>query len=972
MSTDSGTRTIKIDLDFSDNNRDIEVSDLVQKHCFESLEKQVQADLTGTAKAWPNKRGSNNVSNGGQEKYPPGSGLVYFIDGTRGAGKSTFLRTAYQTALALNKDKADDKTNCLAKLAYIDPSRIENNEIILLSVLKALKEKVECKSGCQGDESKRKDFRTAFKKLAGGLSLFSDGHHQLKQLDPELFLDLGLDQAGHSIDLRKHLHVLFDLACQMLNVDALLLAFDDADTNAKHAHKVLECIRCYLDTPRLVILVTGDMELYSQQVRHQFYTDLGHGKHDQGVERTAQRIRMVDHLEDQYLLKLFPIRRRLQLRPLWNLLEKPDKVDNVKIKYALTCATWQKNKIESNQTIQLNERDPKKVLNELIRRGLRIKVDRDVALYREFLLKQPLRSVLQVLSRCAPYLSADDSTGDLCNEWRGDLSEALRESLRAMALGSLYKFGVDVDAIASSELPDLIGAVFELAIRDGDMDTAAYLRPQPSDQDLKNCFVALSADVAGICAKNPATLIQYLLAGPGSVALFGQARLRMNEKNSDFEKQRKFQQYMGLSRNEDALNWARHATSILISPYVGNNKTPMVRFGVIGLHKEKPDGELLKDVNSFKTVKTALDGIIKDGLQLPVFALSLVDISGTSNRTYASIFNILGLMGRLLRLEPKNDIYDVSSVLPKPHPALSISTPEWEGGRTTSSENEDEEWNEGMQFKESTVNPNLSNLIISTQKWLVNAEQIQKNLNPSAIFLGKIWTRLYFSLEKVSDSQRGKFCSASLMEIFALCVINAFYVEETDHHLTNNALSTLMDEKLDRTNPLTSTETLIRKLNNISERHEQLPLTYLIATCPLIIGLLYPDKETKNSVNKLLSNKIRQKDNNIKNDEQKNKDLANLDTSANDIYFCDDNSWNYIEKIFIHGVTWAKKEKEPVSVTKSAIKKLPVQRLMGEDKTVLVGPRKTTVKRIKKPATPSDQANSQPSEVESKKNEGLQ
>ncbi len=204
-----------------------------------------------------------------------------------------------------------------------------------------------------------------------------------------------------------------------------------------------------------------------------------------------------------------------------------------------------------------------------------------------------------------------------------DLSEALSESLRALALGSLYKFGVDVDAIAAEELPALTRAVFDLAIRDGDFDTAAYLRPQPSDADLKNSFAALSADVTRLCVGKPAATIDYMLAAPGSVALFGQV-LRRKGKDLKNEEDRQtlrkqFEQYMGIGRKEDALNWARHAVSILTAPYGANPTTPVVYTGVIGLNKRKPG----KGDPEYITA----DSILKNCSQLPAFALSLVDVS---------------------------------------------------------------------------------------------------------------------------------------------------------------------------------------------------------------------------------------------------------------------------------------------------------------------------------------------------------
>ena len=847
MTSASSNETILINLDISDSNGHIDSGHLIQRHCYDSLEKQINADL-----AELDKRTS--------VEYPYGSGLVYFIDGTRGAGKSTFLHSTY-TSLSENKASECKDKKRIKKLAYIDPSRIEHSEIILLSVLKALAQQIDIalqQSSTLRNEGSAKQYRDAFKKLAGGLSLFAEDHDQLKDLDPELFLDWGLARAGDSSDLRNHLHHLFDIACELLNAKALILAFDDADTNAKHAGNVLECIRKYLDTPKLVILVTGDLELYSLMVRDHFYSNLGNTKHEQGKERNEQRTQMVDHLEDQYLLKLFPIRRRVQLRPLWNLLERPPMLDGKIIHYQFACDEW-KNK----------PRNPTTVLEELIRRGLRIKNSRDIALYREFLLKQPLRSILQVLSRCAKFLVQSDEDIEN-NTWNQVLAEALSESLHAMALGSLYKFGVDVDAIAARELPALIEAVFELTVRDGDMDTGAYLRPQPSDSNLKNCFAALSADVAGLCAVKPDTLIQYLLSGPGSVSLYGQVLRRKPKIINSEDMHKQFKQYMGVGRKENALNWSRHATPIFVAPYVAGSKSALVRFGVIGLHKRKPKNKIFDEAKSYTTIHSAIIASIASDKRLPVFALSLVDVSGTSNRTYASIYNILGLIERLLSLELSNKKVsnDILSILANSYPPLSISCPEWEGESSIFDENEDtktvgvkesgekdenEEGGEDVDAEPGNITDDseLSALKETIENWLKKTEVLRNKINPSAVLIGKIWTRLYFSLEKVSDDRRGKICAASLMELFALCVINAFFVEESDHHLSSGERTALPSRTLDRTNPLSSPDRFVAKLEQIAANHEKLPLTYLIATCPLILGLLRPSDMTESVISML-------------------------------------------------------------------------------------------------------------------------
>lgn len=850
-----------IDLNHSDTNAKFEVSELVQHKSYIKLEQKIEADLANAKKILKLRKISS-----AEDDYPYGSGLVYFVDGTRGAGKSTFLQSAFH-ALGNEKSKLS-----VSPLAYIDPSRIERSEIILLSILKALKGCVTRTEVCSGLDGERiiMRFREQFKKLAGGLSLFSSNHDQLQDLDPELFFEWGLERAGYSTDLRRNFHTLLDLSCNALGVDSLIIAFDDADTHSQHARSVLECIRKYLDTPRLVVLVTGDIELYSLMVRDHFYDSLGDAKHGQVKERVDQRHKMIDHLEDQYLLKLFPMQRRLQLRPLWNLLQGGED------QFCLSHSNW-------SRTLTPNE-----LVSSLIRRGLRIKNPRDLDLYRDFLLKQPLRSVLQVLSRCAPEFDPNGS-----DKWNSELSEALSESLRALALGSLYKFGVDVDAIAAQELPALSKAVFDLAIRDGDFDTAAYLRPQPIDADLKNCFAALSADVTRLCAEKPATLIDYMLAAPGSVALFGQVLrrkakdLRTEEDRQNLRKQ--FEQYMGIGRKEDALNWARHAVTILTAPYGASPTTPVVYSGVIGLNKRKPG---VGDPDYITA-----DSVLKGCSELPVFALSLVDVSGSSSRTYASIYNIVGLMARLLSLEPKEGKYDVISVLPKPYPPLTVSLPQWE--TDNADEGKDEEASDPVEDAKK-----LTQLINMVEQWLGSTYSLRKRLNPSAVLIGKIWTRLYFSLEKVCGDNRPDIAkkaigAGNLMELFALCVINSFYVEERDYHLGEMADYALDESDTDRANPLKSAKFFIKKLKWAETAYENLPLTYLVATCPLIMGLLEPSVEARKLAATLISGHPE-----MKTTEGHSNVEGESPGEAVDKLLCDKEVWSKLNKTYILGMKW--------------------------------------------------------------------
>lgn len=258
-----GAETIIIDLETVHAQAELKEEELIQKHVYVTLKNRIAKRLEWVKKNTKDEKGHQRRS------VPSGSGWVSFIDGTRGAGKSTFMHT---TLRLISENKTE--FNELAVVGCIDPSRIESNELLLLTLLHALKEKVEGvltrPPRSENGHEDRKQWEKAFHKVAGGLVMFQPDHHPLRELDEDLFLDIGIEKAGHSVKLRDHLAQLFEVACKLLNKEALLFSFDDADTNSKHAIVLLELIRNYLDTPRALVLLTGDLELYSLLVRQNF------------------------------------------------------------------------------------------------------------------------------------------------------------------------------------------------------------------------------------------------------------------------------------------------------------------------------------------------------------------------------------------------------------------------------------------------------------------------------------------------------------------------------------------------------------------------------------------------------------------------------------------------------------------------------------------------------------------------------
>ncbi|MCU1048440.1 hypothetical protein EN794_005320 [Mesorhizobium sp. M00.F.Ca.ET.151.01.1.1] len=799
---------VLIKLERGDRSQNFRDHELIQRSRYVDLRRQVIEHIEDLEK----------YGKGSPAEYRTGSGWTHFIDGTRGAGKSTFL-----SSLRLSFENDNDIQGNVAFFALIDPSRIERCEIILLLILQQLRKTVEKKlksRNCLQDDQQGERWRNAFRSVAGGLSLFAKDYHPLDELDPELFFDWGLERAKDGANLRSELHTLFATACSILGVKALMLAFDDADTDSTQAINILECIRKYLDAPLVMVIVTGDLELYSLLVRQHFSTTVT-GERKAALElqrspetrdRSSQYLRMIDHLEEQYLLKLFPIRRRMQLQPLWNVIEREECLVSIQ--------NWDPDKPSARD-----------VVRAIVKHGMRVKTVSDVEIYTEFLLKQPLRSVLQMMAYCAPHIHLKDlRTESQATARRNEgLTDALGRSMRALALSSLYKLSVDTDAIAAGELSALTQAVFELSLLDGDVDTAPYLRPQSAAMDIRASFAALSADVPRICAGKPGAALRYMLRGPGSVTLFsvatGYARTDRNEE----ENANKFRSYMGIGRKEDALDWARRATAIIALPFSVNPKSSVVIPGVIGINRRSPNGSGMHTARA--ATRKALEG--RNAKGLPSFALSIVDVrSASGTRTYASIFTLLGLVEKLLSASAEDE---AETIFRRAYPELTISAPDWSRQGAAGDVVDAEPQDEGNSDADAE---SANALWTSIREWLGDVEDLKQSIAPSAIFLGKVWSRLFSSLQKASDELRTNSSFASAMEMFALCLINAVLVEENEHHLGSSDYASNSTLPISRINPRTSADTFVKKIEKMRLDRQAVPLTAIIATCPLILGTL--------------------------------------------------------------------------------------------------------------------------------------
>jgi len=764
--------------------------EIIQVHALERLSMKVNRALH-LAKESPSTRVSN----------------VFFIDGTRGAGKTTFLKIAAKKLTRKDLNTPVFEKSSLAHLIEIDPSLIETGEHVFFTILFALRDIVIRFLDDKPELKKEKyeDWRRSLQRIAKGSNVLA--HRTVTEFaDDYLNLNEGLDRARSGLNLETEFHELINDAAEIVGAEAFLITFDDVDTEFKEGWRILELIRRYLQTSRLIVLITGDLQLYTHLVRSRQFENFGQILHVQDSARIHERSQLVDHLEQQYLLKLFPLPNRIELLPLSRLVYASSNNDEKsKTKYFVRY-------LSSSNRSRTHCVSLEDMTLDVVKQGFSVVDSRNAKMYQEYLLSLPVRAVVQILR---VYCEADRGS---------EKAEVISRSLRGTLLGSLYQAGVDVDALTYHNQSKLIEAVFDVVRKDGEFDTGSYLRPQPSNETLRNAFVSLAAEVASQCYGKPDRAIRYMLQAPGSLAL---AHLNTPQKIDEIDNFfAVFKKEFSIGRNEDSLNWARYAAPALLNPF---RDSEGVGPGVIKL--------------SGKRARSAGVGMLDiPDIQIVSFHVIKHYVMAKSSRTYLSIFNLLGVMERLLILTGSDTSVlerDVRALLLKLTNTVTISPPSWMSGRTDIEEsNRDDDAEMRAEGVDTHAIDQVSPLLA---RWVIDCKSHAKRFAPSSLMLGKIWTRLYFSLSRAQGSIRKRgYGAGSAMHLYVMCLINACLVEELDYGTTSEKVNE--EISISRSNPLYSTTPVLRKILKLeaSEKPlpELLPFTAIILSCPLIEAFL--------------------------------------------------------------------------------------------------------------------------------------
>jgi hypothetical protein len=244
------------------------------------------------------------------------------IDGARGTGKSTVLvnlpaylnlkqgaSTSYDTkqgspdSIRSGSPLNKDLLSRVHILKPVDPTLLEEHDDLFLHVIvAAVLSDSQVQQAQQYDESNYRAMLRALEELAYGLESV-DAQKEERGLD-KLRSFIGNRQ------LNSKVHTFFRSVLTLLGKDLLVLTIDDVDTALDRAYENLEIVRRYLNTPLVLPIISGDLDLYNEVIWREF-----HGKIVKPTPKykEEQANQWAIQLATEYQRKILPLPNRMRM-----------------------------------------------------------------------------------------------------------------------------------------------------------------------------------------------------------------------------------------------------------------------------------------------------------------------------------------------------------------------------------------------------------------------------------------------------------------------------------------------------------------------------------------------------------------------------------------------------------------------------------------------------------------------------------
>lgn len=641
------------------------------------------------------------------------------VFGGRGTGKTSFLYSVLEHYKPQNEREGQVEI-----LGVIDPTILEEKGHIFLYIISLINERV-CKhlnkEECYPHSDSymaRKDWKMSLTKLAKGLpsldSLGSD-YKNTSWEDDDFIMEKGLARVDAALHLEQSFHELVEKALNILGKKFFMLAFDDIDVDMKKGWPILECIRKYLTTPRIITLLSGNLKFYSNNIRIQQWKQmepLVKYEADGGNNRFMmdKLNSQVNEMEEQYLIKVLKTENRIHLHSI------RDAIQTYKTKFFV---------MENQEKCNILSLEDK--YKELLN-GKGILNSNSVEIFLDYMLGLPLRTQINILQGKAK----DGGT---------------RKELDPF-LARMYAAKIDYELIINN--PKMCNVVIlDYLIRKKILNNSYLLLPNDEDDSINACVTGLTFIFMEKQRNNPSLIFDYMLR-------IGYIRNILNASNN-YDILIGMCQYAGAYQDVSLKNLIGMSMSYLASYKEYGLKEHAAVYGLSKKAKEKKN-DILRIDEAFKSEGVKIAQRIVGLIPL----CSLKYAGKNESRLYYSLFNLLAAIGQILKYGmDKNEISDEldKMQLLRSYSILSDNT------KTS-------DLDEEMDFSEKVDDDNDDSkdwLVSELYDWKKNI--IGHVLPPYTI--GRVISRFYATASRIRRIKLG-----NIMYQYVITLLNACLIEE--------------------------------------------------------------------------------------------------------------------------------------------------------------------------------------------------
>lgn len=806
MINKNDTEEVNIILNESNHAKDFNAENLIHYYEFDETIKLIQ----GLVPESLNTDGKRYLHN------------TITIFGTRGSGKTSFL---------LSVKKYYEKSDEIQVLNIIDPTLIEEKGHVFLNVISVISELVtlkldqeECSSNDQ-KQYRRKEWRTKMMHLAAGLpSIEGIGsyNHDGWQ-DPEYVMDSGLLSVTAALNLAKNFDNFLKISLEILSKKAFLLIFDDIDVDATKGWAVLETIRKYFTSSRLITLLSGDLKLYSTVIRQKKWSNFGAEilKYEgEKLKRLPIFNNLVTELESQYLQKIMQPKFRIHLL---SLLEKK------RIKKSLAVFIS-----DSDDRKKINIEDLYKSIFEFF--GIFNKSQLEV--YLTFILSQPLRSQIQFITVLVKHL--DNNSKVRQNS----------ENITDIFLADLLEKDIDVN-LANNTSKYLIIIILNLLLKEHKLKDLYQLQPSTTNNSMNASLLSLNLLLSKCIQEDNIFLVfEYQIK-------IGYLRNILN--------------IVSYQNKEDTLNLGASIEDLC-------QKTGVLNDGVLRDITGNINSYIygyLESINQLQDTtvsfiqllglngpakrkdKNKLDYVFPNNNSATSVLGHLPSFSGNytnknQSRVNYSIYMLIATIGEILKLyettliNEKDEIVikEIESALIELSQHRSYSIPNFNTNDFFYSRDQDrlDELKDEAEFDDKNKiekKDSLENLAKLIFEWMVSAKNLIK-VTPH--LLGKISTRFFYALNNIIEGLPKNMLLGDLFHYQIVALMNSFLIEDVRENLSSSSF-------LNISNTNFSDKILFHNINKTNEatknEGERLKLSKWMLSCPLFLAYLKKDGDSK-------------------------------------------------------------------------------------------------------------------------------